>query len=396
MRVPIRAPVRAFALALSLACLAPAAHADCGGSFDAFVAGVAAEAQAKGIDAATVRGFLAGARLNPAILKLDRGQGTFRKSFLDFLADRVSKARIANGRAAIARNQAVFNEIQRRYGIPPGVIAGYWGLETDYGAVQGKFLVRDSLLTLAHDCRRPDLFRPHLFAAMELYQRGNFDPNRTIGAWAGEIGQFQMLPEDVLTNGTDGDGDGHVDVVRSSSDALMSAAKMLAGFGWRPNEPWLQEIVVPDSLDWTQTGLNHQLPVSQWAAMGVRARSGDLSTGLPGSVLLPMGRKGPAFLAYPNYRIYFNWNKSFVYATTAAYFATRLDGAPALDPRSPEKGLSADEVKVLQTKLRAKGHDVGKIDGILGELTREAVQTEQERAGLPADGWPTKALLAAL
>jgi lytic murein transglycosylase len=276
------------------------------------------------------------------------------------------------------------------------VLLAFWALETDYGAVQGDFNTLNALVTLAHDCRRPDLFRPQVFAALKLYMNDDFSPSKTIGAWAGEIGMVQMLPDDILRNGIDGDGDGHVRLKTSPPDALMTGGAMLRGLGWQAGQPWLQEITVPDGLDWSRTGLNHQLPTTKWAALGVAGRSEALADGLSGSVLLPMGRKGPAFMAYPNFRVYFEWNKSFVYVTTAAYFATRLEGAPALDPRNPEPGLSGDQMKSLQQKLAARGYDVGKFDGILGEKTREAVQSEQERLGLPADAWPTKALLGAL
>jgi peptidoglycan hydrolase-like protein with peptidoglycan-binding domain len=114
---------------------------------------------------------------------------------------------------------------------------------------------------------------------------------------------------------------------------------------------------------------------------------------LPASVLLPQGRNGPAFLAYPNYRVYFEWNQSFVYVLTAAYFATRLEGAPVFDPGNPEPGLSGEQMKELQRRLVARGYDVGDVDGILGEKTREAVQQVQLELGLPADAWPTPALL---
>ena len=117
---------------------------------------------------------------------------------------------------------------------------------------------------------------------------------------------------------------------------------------------------------------------------------------VPASVLLPMGRNGPAFLAYPNFEVYFEWNKSFVYVTTAAYFATRLSGAPVFTVGNPDPALSDGQMKQLQKKLKARGHDVGKVDGILGKLTRRAVQKEQIRLGLPADAWPTKQLLGAL
>lgn len=383
---------RAAVLAL-LALCAPIPAFGCGGDFGAFVAGLEAEARSRGIPGEVARGFLAGARQDGRVLKADRAQGVFRKDFIEFSRMLISKSRLVNGQANAKKYAETFRRIERDYGIAPGVLIAFWAFETDFGAVQGDFNTRDALVTLAHDCRRPELFRPQVLAAMELFARGDFDPGTTRGAWAGEIGQVQMLPDDILRNGVDGDGDGHVRLKTSAPDALMSAAKMLHGLGWRAGEPWLQEIVVPDGLDWSKTGLNHPRAVAEWEALGVQGRAGPLTRGLSAAVLLPMGRKGPAFLAYPNFRVYFSWNKSFVYVTTAAYFATRLEGAPAYDAGSPEPGLGAKEMVALQKKLAAKGHDVGAADGILGEKTREAVQQEQARLGLPADAWPTRTLL---
>ncbi len=381
----------AFLLAASLA--TGAAAAECGGDFGAFVKGLKAEAVAQGNDPATVERFFASVRHEPRVIKADRGQGIFRKTFIEFAQTLISKNRLDHGRRNAERQAKTFARIEAEYGVSRGVLLAFWGLETDYGAVQGDFNTVNALVTLAHDCRRPDLFRPEVLAAVRLFARGDFDPVTTTGAWAGEIGQVQMLPDDILRNGVDGDGDGHVRLKTSEADALTSAAKMLKGLGWRAGEPWLQEIVVPQDLDWSQTGLGKDRPVADWARKGVRAREGKLATGLQGSVLLPMGRKGPAFLAYPNFEVLFEWNKSFVYVTTAAYFATRLSGAPVFDAGNPEPGLSVEETKVLQKKLAGRGHDVGKIDGIVGEKTRAAVQNEQARLGLPADAWPTRALL---
>ena len=367
--------------------------ADCGGDFNKFINDLKSEAIALGHGADTVNAFFAPIRQDPRVIKADRAQGVFKKSFIDFSQTVISKNRLDHGRNNAKKYAEIFSRIESEHGISKGVLLAFWALETDYGAVQGDFNTANALATLAHDCRRPDLFRPQILAAIELFERGDFDPAGTTGAWAGEIGQVQMLPDDILRNGVDGDGDGHVRLKTSAADALMSGAKMLRGLGWRPGEPWLQEITVPAELDWAQTGLNHELTTAEWERRGVMARSGALARGLIGSVLLPMGRKGPAFIAYPNFRVYFEWNKSFVYVTTAAYFATRLEGAPVYDPGNPEPGLGDKEMKALQTKLAARGHDVGKIDGILGERTREAVQTEQSRLGLPADAWPTRALL---
>ncbi len=381
---------------LCLSPLAAGAQSGCGGDFGGFVAGLRSEAVAAGHDAAAVKAFFAGVRQDGRVLKADRSQAVFQKNFIDFSRSVVSKGRLNTGAAMARKHAATFRRIGADYGVSPGVLLAFWALETDFGQVQGDFNTLNALVTLAHDCRRPELFRPQVFAALRLHERGDFDPARTTGAWAGEIGQVQMLPDDILRNGVDGDGDGHVRPKTSAADALMSGAAMLRELGWRPGQPWLQEITVPGELDWSQTGLDHELPVSQWQAMGVRARSGALPAGLSGSVLLPMGRKGPAFMAFPNFRVYFEWNKSFVYVASAAYMATRMEGAPPYDPGNPEAGLSAKEMKSLQKKLAARGYDVGRIDGILGEKTREAVQKEQQRLGLPADAWPTAALLSGL
>jgi len=390
----MRFPLTLAALFLAAATPAAAAAAPCGGNFGAFLDGLKKEAVANGHDPATVNRFFRTARLDPKVIRADHAQGVFKKTFIQFSRAVISQNRMDNGRRNARKFAAVFDRAQQQYGVSRGVLLAFWALETDYGKVQGNFNTLNSLITLAHDCRRPDLFRPQIFAALTLYENGDFDPQKTIGAWAGEIGMVQMLPGDILANGVDGDGDGHVRLKTSAPDALMTGARMLSKLGWRPNEPWLQEIRVPASLDWSRTGLDTQIPVSEWARLGVRARSGNLGPGgLKASVLLPMGRKGPAFLAYPNYRVYFEWNKSFVYVTSAAYFATRLEGAPVYDAGHPEPALSDAQMKALQKKLARRGYDVGKIDGIIGAKTRVAVQQEQIRLGLPADAWPTPDLL---
>ena len=227
---------------------------------------------------------------------------------------------------------------------------------------------------------------------MTLYERGQFDPARTTGAWAGEIGMVQMLPRDILENGVDADGDGRVSLKTSAPDALTSGGKMLQHLGWNAGQPWLQEVTVPNNMDWSKSGLGTTMSVGDWQAMGVRAREGKLAN-LPASLILPQGHKGPAFLAYPNFNVYFEWNQSFTYVLTAAYFATRLQGASAYDAGNPDQGLQGDSMKRLQSKLQKRGYNVGKIDGILGARTRDAVQAEQQRLGLPADAWPTPTLL---
>ncbi len=380
---------------IAAALLATPALSQCGGGFNSFVKGLKSEAEQMGFDRSTVNAFFQGVQQDNAVLRADRAQGVFQKPFIDFSRRLISQNRIDRGQAMSRKYDAVFDRIEREYGVSRGVILAFWAFETDYGAVQGDFNTRNALVTLAHDCRRPELFRPQIFAAIELFQNGDFDPARTTGAWAGEIGMVQMLPRDILENGVDGDGDGKVSLKASAPDALMSGGKMLSHLGWQPGQPWLQEVTVPDSMDWSLSGPGKPRSVADWQSMGVQARSG-LLTDLPASLILPQGHKGPAFLAYPNFDVYFEWNQSFVYVLTAAYFGTRLEGGQIYNAGNPTQGLTDAQMKQLQTKLQNRGHDVGKIDGILGAGTRAAVQAEQVRLGLPADAWPTADLLGRL
>jgi lytic murein transglycosylase len=373
------------------------AAAQCGGNFQNFVRGLKDEAVSAGYAINTVNGFFNGVSQDQKVLRADRSQGVFQKPFIEFSRRLISQDRLNRGRRKGEEFDKIFERIETTYGINRGVLLAFWAFETDYGAFQGDFNTRNALVTLAHDCRRPELFRPQIFSALELYRKGDFDPERTTGAWAGEIGMVQMLPGDILEHGVDADGDGHVTLKTSAADALMSAARMLSHLGWRANEPWLQEVEIPAGMDVSASGPAYKQSVAEWSAMGVAPRSGGFAMNeAQASLLLPQGHNGPAFLAYPNFDIYFEWNQSFTYVLTAAYFATRLEGAQVYDAGNPDQGLSGDQMKELQRRLQARGHDVGDVDGILGANTRLAVQKEQLRLGMPADAWPTPALLNAL
>ncbi len=392
---------RSIALSIALGAVAAgsasAQQAACGGDFNAFLEGVKAEALQKGLSAEAIDKTLSGATIDQKVLSRDRAQGVFRQTFTEFSQRTVSQSRLNTGKQKIAQLKSVFDRAEAEYGVPAGVITAFWAMETDFGAVQGDFNTRNALVTLSHDCRRPELFRPQLLSLIEMVQHGDFDPAVETGAWAGEIGQVQMLPKDIIAQGVDGDGDGHVRLKTSAPDAIMTAAKFINSLGYRRGEPWIQEVKIPQDLPFEKSGLGGTMTAGEWFALGVQPRDGNKNfAALPAALVLPQGRFGPAFITYPNFNIYLEWNQSFVYTTSAAYFATRLMGAEPYEKGNPEPGLDVDAMKALQTKLQTITHDVGKIDGILGSGTRIAVQKEQKRLGMPADGWPTRALLDAL
>ncbi|TPK82135.1 lytic murein transglycosylase [Mesorhizobium sp. B2-4-13] len=390
--------LRSQALAALFLCATalPAMAQECGGDFETWKQGVAAEAKAAGVGAVGLDA-LEDARIDERALARDRAQGVFTQTFVQFSNRMISAYRLKQGAANMKKYADIFARADQQFGVQATVITAFWALETDFGAVQGDFHTLSALVTLSHDCRRPQLFRQQLVPLLELIDRGVL-PADVTGAWAGEIGQTQILPSDYLARGIDGDGDGKIDLRGSVPDVIMTTGNKVLSRGWKRDEPWIQEVRVPEEMPWDQTGRTNKLPLTQWAQWGVTNPDGSplVDKGLKAGLALPMGRKGPAFLTYENFDVYLEWNQSFTYALTAANLAARLAGAPSLDPRNPEPGLTNEQMKELQTKLEARGYDVGTVDGILGTNTREAIRKEQMRLGLPVDGWPTPELLGKL
>jgi lytic murein transglycosylase len=368
-------------------------------SFGTWLARFKKDATAAGIRPHTVNAVLDGMGIDRKVIARDRRQGFFAQSFWTFQGKLATKNRIVSGRHKIAQRKKVFERAQREYGVPASVITGFWALESDFGAGMGKFPILPALVTLAYDCRRQVMFQEELKAALQIIDRGDMSPSQMIGSWAGEIGQTQFLPTRYLDHAIDYDGDGRIDLFRDDADVIGSTANYMRHLGWRPNEPWLEEVRITQDLPWEQADLAIKLPRSQWAAWGIEYPDGRPvpKDNLTASLLLPMGRNGPAFLAYPNFDIYTEWNNSLTYATTAAYLATRIDGAgPMSRGRGHIPELSDAETKQVQRLLTDRGYDVGKIDGLVGEKTRAAVKEMQLKFKMPADSYPTPEFLSAL
>jgi lytic murein transglycosylase len=387
-------------LASLLAASAARADVPCrtSGPYDSWLAGFEREAAAQGISQRAIATAAPYLTYDQRIVNIDRGQRVFTQTFLQF-SDRMAAAyRIQRGAALIKQYAPVFSRIEHDYGVPAPVIVSFWGLESDFGANMGKYPTLSSIASLAYDCRRADRFRAQLFDALRLIERGDLVPSEMIGSWAGELGQTQMMPSEYYKYAVDYDGRGKRDLIHDVPDVLGSTAHYLVGLGWKRGEPWQTEVHVPARLPWDQADLDIKLPRKKWAALGVTLADGRPlpDDELPASLLLPMGRFGPAFLVYPNFDVYLQWNNSLVYSTTAAYLATRIAGAPPLHRNNPPPALPFEQVKELQTLLVRDGYDVGKIDGFLGLKSRQAVKAMQLKFGLPADSYPTEDLLARL
>ena len=239
-------PKMKFALVLLLAaaiCSAgPASAQQCGNDgagFDHWVGQFRAQAGQSGISPATAASALSGLSYDTTVIRLDRGQKSFKLSFEDFYARRVSNAMISRGRQKMQANAQLLDRIEKRFGVPREILMAIWGLETNYGSDGGgKFSIVQSIATLAYDCRRTDFFRKELVAALRIIDRGDIPASQMRGGWAGEIGPMQFLPASYDKFAVDFDGDGRRDLFRSSPDMLASPANFLKGHGWQAGQSW--------------------------------------------------------------------------------------------------------------------------------------------------------------
>ena len=359
-------------------------------TFPAWLDDLRAEALAAGLSASAIRA-LDGVRYDQSIVNRDRAQGVFSQTFLEFSDRVVSSYRLQTGQQHLTTYASLFEQIERQYGVPGAAVVALWAMESDFGANVGDVATIPALATLAFDCRRPEEFRPQLVDALRIVDRGDLTASQMIGAWAGELGQTQFRPSEYYRTGVDFDGDGRVDLLRSIPDVMASTANLLVFHGWQPGQPWLEQVVLTRDLPWEETGVYNQLPRSQWAAWGVTRRDGSAlpSDQFPAMLVLPMGKDGPAFIAYPNMLVFLRWNESLVNSLTIAYLATRYLGAPRVLRGGDIQNLGVDEIRQLQTLLVQNGFDVGGVDGVIGALTRAAVREVQLSMGLPADGYPT-------
>ena len=298
-----------------------------GMSFDRFLADLNQQAVADGVSQRALADAAPYLVYDQSIVNRDRGQRVFGQVFIEFARNRASDGAAKNAQARVRMHAAAFNRAEKEYGVPPAVIAAFWGLESSFGAELGKLHTLPSLVSLAYDCRRSEMFSKETIAALKIIDRGDLSPSEMIGSWAGELGQTQFLPTHYLNYAVDYDGDGHRNLLRSAPDVIGSTANYIAtGLKWRRGEPWLQEVRAPQNFPWEQADLAIKLPRAKFAQLGVTYSDGRPlpSDDMPASLLLPMGRTGPAFLAYANFAAYTEWNNSLIYSTTAGYLASRI------------------------------------------------------------------------
>lgn len=367
--------------------------------FAKWVADFRATARASGIREATLQSAFGSVQFLPRVIELDRAQPEFTRTVWDYLDNTVSPQRIATGQDKLQQVRAEADAAAARYGVPATVVVAIWGMESNYGGNYGSTPVIDALATLGFEGRREDWARRELLAALKILDSGDIARDRMIGSWAGAMGQTQFLPSNFLAYAVDADGDGRRDIWGSMPDVVASTANFLSRSGWQAGMPWGVEIKLPVGFDYGRADMAVRQPSAQWAAEGITTMDGQpLPEFADGSVLLPAGAQGPAFLVGPNFRAVLRYNNSTNYALAVGLLAQRLGGGPDVQAPWPRNlsALSRSQIAELQTALTQRGFATGAADGVMGPATREGLRRYQRSVGLPADGYPSAELLQRL
>ncbi|MGM0701184.1 MAG: lytic murein transglycosylase [Pseudomonadota bacterium] len=369
------------------------------GDFTSWLIDFRREARAAGIDAATLEHALDGVRYRSRVIELDRSQPEFVRPIWEYLDSAVSASRVTNGRDRLAEHRDTARKVERRYGVPAEILVAIWGVESNYGGNFGDFSTLEALATLAFEGRRRDFARGELLAALRIIEAGDIAPDDMIGSWAGAMGHTQFLPSSFTAYAVDADGDGRRDIWGSIPDVLASTANYLDEAGWQPNEPWGEEVRLPQGFDYAQAELSTRRSSREWAAQGVRpVGGGELPAFEAAAVITPAGARGPAFLVGPNFRAILRYNNATSYALAVATLADEIagrDGILAGWPRD-EQPLARRQVREMQRALNQRGYEVGVADGILGPNTRRGLRDFQRAIGETPDGFATRRLLERL
>ena len=358
-------------------------------SFEDFLSNVRQIAIEQGVSKSTIDKAFFELSPNLDILEADGKQAEFSQNFWHYINKRVNQTRLNNGYDTLKQNTLLLNKVSQKYGVPDYILVAFLGLESNYGTYTGKLSLIQSLATLAFDPRRSDFFTRELVTLLKLIDKGKI-PIDAKGSWAGAMGAVQFMPSNVLTYGVDADKDGDIDLWNSKDDIYASAANFLKHLGWNKGEKWGREVTIPKNFDYRLTGLQNKKKVTEWGSLGIRQANGSAlpNSSMEGSLIVPMGHRGPAFLVYQNFRVILGWNRSQLYALSVGYLADRIKGQGKLRAKPlDEPLLSKEDILSIQETLNILGYDVGVADGVLGPKTRAATRQFQSDIGMVADGY---------
>ena len=367
-------------------------------AFKQWVINFKKDAVSNGITTSTFDTAFENVQLNSRVIKADNKQAEFSREIWDYLDTATSPKRIANGKENLSDYLNLLREIQFKYQVDAEVILAIWGLESSYGKRMGDINIIEALATLAFDGRREKFGKQQLLEALSIIQRGDITPDKMMGSWAGAMGHTQFIPTSYQAYAQDFTGDGKRNVwdPLDPSDALASTANYLAEFGWTNNQPWGIEVNLPENFNYRNADLEVKATPARWSELGLKTITGEKIPNYgEGSVFLPAGAKGPAFIVFNNFFVIKRYNNANSYAMAVGHLSDRILGGKSFHiewPRGPG-ALKFNEKVELQNLLNQLGYDVGEADGIIGPNSIAAIRKFQISVGLIPDGMSNKDLL---
>ncbi|MCO5073404.1 MAG: lytic murein transglycosylase [Rhizobiaceae bacterium] len=319
-----------------------------------------------------------------------------------YFAEKTIGAVAAGGRSRSGKYARTLGAIEKRYGVPGGIVLAIWGRESGFGAAKIPYDAFEVLGTKAFMATRKDMFRKEVLAALLIAERGLASPKQMKSSWAGAMGQPQFLPTSFLDHAVDFDGDGRADIWNSEADTLGSIANYLRHYGWVKGRDWGFEVTVPDSVSCSLEGPDRGRKISDWAKLGIQRIGGKPfpahEAASEGFLLMPAGRYGPAFIVTPNFYVLKEYNESDLYALFIGNGADRITyGSSAFAGKWGKVAkLFRSDVAAMQKGLEKLGYDVGGADGLPGYKTRRSIGDWQSRNGNAPTCFPDAGIVAAL
>lgn len=369
--------------------------------FENWLADFKKEARKEGISQNTINKALRDVTYHEKIIKKDKNQAEFVKTFGDYYKSALDASRIKVGKKMMRKYKTLLANVESKYKVQPRFIVAFWGMETFYGKLKGKNNVFDALATLAYDNRRGAYFTKELINALKIMDKNYAYLDWMKGSWAGAMGHFQFMPSTLLHYGEDVTNNGSLNVWTDIRDAMHSAGNYLHSMNWKGDEKWGREVILPKNFNWDLVDLDVKKSLRDWNKLGVRKTNGanlPKVSNMKAALVAPTGSKGPIFLVYDNFFTIMRWNRSIFYAISVGRLADRIIGYPKLknEVNVYEKALTKNEVKYAQERLKSMGFYKGKIDGILGKNMRLAVKKLQRKLNLTQDGYLDFGLLQKL
>ena len=372
-------------------------------SFQGCLANLRSQAIASGVSGSTYDRYTQNLSPDYSVIDKLNYQPEFSTPIWDYLSGLVDNERVQAGQQKLAQHRVVLNRVEQTYGVPAETVVAVWGVESNYGDISGKYPLLQALGTLSCEGRRQSYFRGEFFATMRILQRGDLTQDQLYGSWAGAFGHTQFMPSTYERLAVDFDGDGRRDLVSSTTDALASTANFLKRAGWQTGMPWGFEVKIPQGVSIAGESRRNKRSLNSWIAQGVTRADGtaliqgNLSGSTPAGLITPAGANGPAFLVFKNFDAIYSYNAAESYGLAIAHLSDRLQGGSTFRTAWPtdDAGTSRAERREIQQFLIQRGYDIGAVDGLIGDKSRQAIQQEQTRLGLKPTGRAGQQILRA-